>query len=233
MGLIKFIFVVIFRPIIWLSDKLQRPKDTLLEWEMNFEPFIMKIKMETKEDVVSDELLITAYLLYLSRYFYVCDERQVDAVRGFYILIKDDTKPGNATYQMFDLLLTTLNAAERNAAIQTFSSFVGPSSIPAIPAEEEFEGKTFGRYFFSIYKTGSNLRSYFTMSLGLDIILMPLSTVLLYIFVLYKFKDKNSRKLLDHVIQEMLDMHGRVNYRSLLVSKDLPLEIIKNNSILI
>src|SRR3989344_3132170 len=199
MHILKTLFAILIKPIILVVDLLFKPKNNLLEWHMNFEPFFMKIKTKSNKDVMSDNLLITSFLLYLSRYFFICDNRQTDIVRNFFI---NEIKAGEGSLlislSMYDLIHTTLNDAEKNIADKIFISFVG-SRVPAIYSEEEFQKRSFGKYSFLVCKDGDKLRTYLNFSLGLDIILLPLSTVLLYVFVASKLQNKNNKKILKNV----------------------------------
>src|SRR4030066_1071201 len=119
MALFRFIFAILFAPIRWLTNLTTRPKNNLLEWHLSFGPFFVRIQTNHKKHFLSDDLLIASYILFLARYFYICDDRQVDITREFLLdSVRRSEKPNEISAKLYETVFKTLKTVEQDAAIK-------------------------------------------------------------------------------------------------------------------
>jgi len=94
-----------FAPIRWLANLLTQRKDNVLEWHLNYGPSFVKIETKHKEQFLPDDLLIAGYVLFLARYFFICDDRQVDVVREFLLSeIGKSKKSDEITPKLYEIV---------------------------------------------------------------------------------------------------------------------------------
>lgn len=235
MALFRFIFSIIFAPIRWLSNLLTQHKDNLLEWHLNYGPSFIKIQTNHKEQFLADDLLIAGYILFLARYFYICDDRQIDIVRDFLLeSIGKSQKPNEITPKLYEVVFQTLNKMEKDATLGLFKIYNRFLPIPPLTFSEDEEPRhSFAKYKFLVFERagGNGLGHIFHMSAGPDIILLPLTVGILYEYVINKFRDKNKKEKLDNSIIDLLKKHSIVDCRSMTGQNELPNEIISNNNL--
>lgn len=230
MALFRFIFSIIFAPIRWLANRLTQHKNNALEWHLNYGTSFVKIQTNYKEQLLPDDLLISSYILFLARYFYICDDRQTNVIRDFLLEeIKKSQKPNEITFKLYEVVLQTLNQTEKNATLGLFKIYNRFLPIPPLTFSEDEEPRySFARYKFLVFeRTGGNgLVGVFHMSAGPDIILLPLTVGILYEYVINKLIDKNKKEKLNRSIIDLLENHKSVDCRSMAGLNELPNEII-------
>lgn len=227
MSVFRQIFPIIFAPFR-LLDNFLRHKDNLLELHLNYGPSFVKIKTIHKDQFMSDDLLIASYVLFLGRYFYICNDRQTDVIRDFLGRTigngNNDIKELSA--EIFATVVETLNPMEQHAVEKLF--FMGIP--PLVYSEGEEPIRSYAKYVFLVFKKGEHLTSTFHMSMGPDIVFLPLTVAILYEFVVDKLGNKNKKQQLDGTIIDLLEAHNQFDCRSLYALSTLPVEfLIKNN----
>ncbi len=228
MVIFRFIFSIIFAPVRWLANSLTQRKDNVLEWHLNYGSSFIKIQTNHKEQFLPDDLLIASYILFLARYFYICDDRQEDVVRNFLLnTINKSEKTDRITSKLFYAVLETLTQMERYVAYDLFEA------PPMIYSENEEPKHSFAKYKFLVFERagGNRLGHIFHMSAGPDIVLLPLTVGILYDYVINKLRDKNKKEKLDNSIIDLLKKHSAVDCRSMAGQNELPNEVISNNNL--
>jgi len=235
MAIFRFIFSIIFAPIRLLANLLTQRKDNVLEWHLNYGPSFVKIQTNHKEQFLPDDLLIASYILFLARYFYICDDRQTDVVRDFLLEgIEKSQKPNEITPKLYEIVFQTLNQMEKDATLGLFKIYNRFLPIPPLTFSEDEEPRhSFAKYKFLVFeRTGGNsLCDIFHMSAGPDIILLPLTVGILYEYVINKLRDKDKKEKLDDAIIDLLKKHSVVDCRSMAGLNELPNEVISNNNL--
>ncbi|MCG2699759.1 hypothetical protein L6274_01765 [Candidatus Parcubacteria bacterium] len=235
MAIFRFIFSIIFAPIRLLANLLTKRKDNILEWHLNYGPSFVKIQTEHKEQFLSDDLLIASYILFLARYFYICDDRQIDVVRNFLLeQIEKSQKFNEFTPKLYEAVFQTLNQTEKDATLGLLKIYNRFLPIPPLVFSENEEPKhSLAKYKFLVFEHagGNSLGHIFHMSSGPDIILLPLTVGILYGYIANKLQDKNKKGKLDNSIVDLLKKHSAVDCRSMAGQNELPNEIIRNNNL--
>jgi len=234
MAIFRFIFSIIFAPVRWLANSLTQRKDNVLEWHLNYGPSFVKIQTIHKEQFSGDDLLIASYILFLARYFYICDDRQVDVVRNFLLgEIGKSKKSNGITPKLYEVVFQTLNQMEKDATLGLFKIYNRFLPMPPLTFSEDEEPRhSLAKYKFLVFERsgGNGLGHIFHMSAGPDIILLPLTVGILYEYVVSKLRNKDKKEKLDNSIIDLLKGHSTVDCRSMAGQTELPNEvIIKNN----
>lgn len=235
MAIFRFIFSIIFAPVRWLANSFTQRKDNVLEWHLNYCPSFVKIQTRHKEQFLPDDLLIAGYILFLARYFYICDDRQIDVVRNFLLEVVEKSQISNdITPKLYEVVFQTLNQMEKDATLSLFKIYNIFLPMPPLTFSEDEEPKhSFAKYDFLVFErsSGNGLGHIFHMSAGPDIILLPLTVGILYDYVVNKLRDKDKKEKLDNSIIDLLKKHSVVDCRSMAGQNDLPNEIISNNKL--
>jgi len=235
MAIFRFIFSIIFAPIRLLANLLTKRKDNVLEWHLNYGPSFVKIQTNHKEQFLPDDLLIASYVLFLARYFYICDDRQTNIVRDFLLEeIKKSQKSNEITPKLYEVVFQTLSQMEKDATLGLFKIYNRFLPIPPLTFSEDEEPRhSFAKYHFGVFKRsgGNGLGHIFHMSAGPDIILLPLTVGILYEYAVNKLRDKDKKDKLDNSIIDLLKKHSVVDCRSMAGQNELPNEIISNNNL--
>lgn len=208
----------------------QQTKDSLIEYYFNYGHNICQIKTVSKQPFIKDELFICAYILFLARYFCICDERQTDIIKN--MLLMEVTNKQNQTVSSFTNIIyqaiyVTLNAEERFAVQKVF--FPNMFLSPPFSYSEEKEPKfSLAKYDFYVFMNMEEIfTSIFNMSFGADIILLPLTVGILYEFTNDKLKDKKKKEVLDYLIVLLLEGYDKISCRSIAGFISLPNEVIR------
>ena len=235
MAVFRFIFTIIFAPIRSLANLLTQHKDNVLEWHLNYGPSFVKIQTNHREQTLPDDLLIASYILFLARYFYICDDRQTDVVRNFLLeQIQKSQKPNELTPKLYEVVFQTLSQMEKDATLGLLKIYNKFLPIPPLTFSEDEEPRhSFAKYKFLVFeRSGKNgLGHIFHMSAGPDIILLPLTVGILYEYVINKLRDKNKKEKLDNSIVDLLKKHSIVDCRSMTGQNKLPNEVVSNNNL--
>ena len=235
MIILRALFSIILRPLWWLMNLITRREDNLLEWHLNYGPSFVKIQINHKEQFLTDDLLIAGYILFLARYFYICNDRQINVVRDFLLeAIEKSQKPNEITPKLYEVVFQTLNQMEKDATLGLFKIYNRFLPIPPLTFSEDEEPKhSFAKYKFLVFERsgGNGLGHIFHMSAGPDIILLPLTVGILYEYVVRKLRDKGKKEKLDNSIIDLLEKHSTIDCRSMAGQNELPNEVISNNNL--
>jgi len=228
MLIFRFIFSILFAPIRILGN-LFHHRDNLLEWHLTHDQYLVLIQRKYKEEKNNDYLLIASYILFLSRYFYICDDRQIDVVRK--ILQEQVRGQGeninNITEKIYIAIFHTLKPEEQKVVGKLYSGGTPPLKY----SEDWLPMNPNTKYSFLVFENKGILNENLHLSHGPDIILLPITVGILYEYVSDSFVDVGNRKILDKTIKDLLEAHNQFDCRSLKVFKELPLEILSGNNI--
>jgi hypothetical protein len=233
MALFRLILAFLFAPIRWLANLITKPQNNLLEWHLSYGPFFVRIQTNHKEYFLTDDLLIASYIMFLARYFYICDDRQVDFMRALLLdSVRKVQKPTELATKLYETVLKTLKPAEQDAAAKLFKIYSRFTSDPPLTYSEDKEPSySYAKYSFYVIKSGSGLTSVFHMSAGPDIILLPLTVGILYEYVVNKIPNMEKKEKLNRSIIDLLVGYNSVDCRSREGFSRLPVEIIKKNGL--
>lgn len=206
-----------------------RHKDNLLEWHFNYGEYFVQIRTTHKEQPLPDGLLIVSYILFLARYFRICDDRQIEPMREFLNkeIVNSEKDTTELSSKIHTIIMQTLNKWEKRAVDKLFFMGLPPLDF----SENEEVSRPYARYSFLVFRQGGNLTSTFHMSAGADKIFLPLTVDVLYEYVIWKLRNKNKKEILDKAILDLLKAYDDVNCRSFKGLSKLPVEIINQNNI--
>ncbi|MCX6813218.1 MAG: hypothetical protein NTV77_01885 [Candidatus Azambacteria bacterium] len=231
----RILFSIFVVPIIRLVNLITRHKDNLLEWHLNFGPSFVKIQTYYKEQSLQDDLLIAGYILFLARYFYICDDRQIKIVRDLLLdAVEKAEKPNAIAPKLYEVIFQTLNKMEQGATIGLFEIYNKFLPIPPLTYSESEEPRhSFAKYSFFIFERPSDrmLTSIFHMSAGPDIILLPITIGILYEYVVNKIQDKEKKNKLNQSIIDLLKEYEFIDCRSPYGFVVLPIGILAKNGL--
>lgn len=217
-----------------LSAILSKRRGNLIEFQFTFEPPYCHIRVvaSTRDSVADqDALLITTFIHLLARYFYICDDRQIQVVGN---LLREN----NPSYENFESLpdrlyetvFHTLTSDERKAAASAFA-------IPLLAYSDTREPvRPMAKYSFSLFRikdSAIGLGSNFQLSYGPDKILLPLTLGFSYQYVADHVQNTGKLTILEHVKTQLLDSYETENCRTLSSLVKLPNDILTKNGVLI
>ncbi len=180
-------------------------------------------------------MLIAGYILFLARYFYICDDRQIKVVQSLLLnTITNAEKPGAITPKLYEIVFQTLSKAEQEATIGLFKIYNRFLPIPPLMYSESEEPKhSFAKYSFLVFERPNDhlLTANFHMSSGPDIILLPITVGILYEYVVNKIQDKDKKNKLDQSIIDLLEEYKLIDCRSPYGIAVLPIGILAKNGL--
>jgi hypothetical protein len=228
----RLIFAIIFAPVRWLGNLLTSHRDNLLEWHFSYGPYFIHIKTKHKEQSLTDGLLIASYILFLARYFYICDERQTEVIKELLRnkIGNNNNNPKELSSKIWDAIWQTLNETERYAVSKLYNNIF--RGMPPLYYSEEETNRSYAKYSFLVFERRNDyLTSIFHMSAGADIIFLPLTVGALYDFIVDKLRNKDKKEILNKAIIDLLEAYNKVDCRSLAGLGRLPVEIINQNNV--
>jgi len=183
----KQIIALIFSPIIYLMNVFfNAGKNYIVKYTFNFSA-VCYIESDPDNDNISSNILITSYLLFLARFFYICDERQFIPISNFMISrLSGDDNYDEFSNEIYDVIYNTLNDQEKSAVHGLF--FLG---VPPIYYSNEKSDARYGKYEFRINGTDGGYGHVFIMSPGADVILLPLTLGLFYQYIYDKLNHND------------------------------------------
>ena len=217
--MMSFLKILIVGPLVWFYNLIfRRRKDNLIEFHFNFASNIKCYieKIENEHRYSNDFILIAAYIMFIARYFYICDDRQVEPMkkelsrffRSNFDLGTDNFYEYNG--KIYELIFKTLNQNEQNALVKLFS-FTPPLRL----IEKPFDDKSLAKYSFVVFLNVGEISSSFYMSVGPDKILLPLAITLFLEFVLKNLKNPRSTEILADLSLRLLDSYNTTDCRSM------------------
>jgi hypothetical protein len=207
-----------------------RHKNNLLEWYFNYGQYFVQIKTKHKEQFLPDGLLVASYILFLARYFRICDDRQVEPMKEFLNkeIVNSESDIKELSSKIHGIIMQAFNEWEKRAVGKLF--FLG---LPPLDfSESEEVPRSYAKYSFLVFEQNGILTSTLHLSAGADKVFLPLTVAILYKYVVEKLMNKDDNKqILDKAILDLLRGYDKVNCRSLAGLSKLPIEIITQNNI--
>lgn len=219
MNILKPLIVIFIRPFIWLYNLLfKRRGNNLVEFRFNYARAVQcQIEMIKNQYSFSDDfVLIATYIMFLARYFYICDDRQVEPMKKeLYRLFKSNFNLETENFyeyngKIYEIIFQTMTKDERDALVHLFS-FTPPLWLN----DKTIEGKPLARYSFVVFLNIGELSSNFYMSVGPDKILLPLAITLFLEFVLKNLKNPRNTEILADLSLRLLESYNTTNCRSM------------------
>lgn len=151
--------------------------NVLISYSFLLDSYFFDIKISNRKAI--DELLIMSYILFLSRYFFICDDRQRHLMKKLLEkeLVKKSYNFDNLMNKVGALVYGTLDDSERVVLTDLATQKI------ALPCEVGPSKGSLGKYDFKVVMSDIGLGSIFDMSLGMDIVLLPRLTVIFYGYV--------------------------------------------------
>lgn len=208
---------------LWSSSKY------LLYLRIDFGKLFCSIGYEYKgkEDQL-DINLVRTLLLYVSRFFFICDDRQIDMMKIAiseileHILERDQHKEKfSLTKSIIAKLYSILSEKELQAARSLF-----PLGLPTECREYRVEKKPIASYRFVVKKLGSSPPSTFHIGFDPNIVLLPISIGHVFHFLYQDIKDDDARLLMLICLKILVDSYHEVDCRSRQALHVLPDQIL-------
>lgn len=210
--------------------------EELINWNFEYTTHFIHITVSEKGEPLSDDMLILSYLFFLSRYFYICDDRQISIMMNVIRSMMGNKQEGIDEFlqKVYQSIFSTLNEKEKNAITKLGPSFFLLGYLP-VPASEE----TYAKYKLVIAESKGRIGHLFHLSFGPDIIFLPLTVPIFYTFITDALRDKHKKDKLDKCILDLLVAYNLIDYkssnnsccRSLEGLHVLPIKILKQNNI--
>jgi hypothetical protein len=202
---------------------LFKRKDNILEWHLNFGRSAVDITT-TSHAQPTEALLISAYLLFVGRYFFICDERQENVVRqALRDEVQNNIDSPTLPLRLFEAANSTLAQGEKEAVRQLFTVGIPPSTF----TEGKEPAHSLAKYSFLIFLRNGEPYGNFHMSFGPDIVLLPITLGVLCSFVASKVTGRN-KTLLQNGIIALLDLQEEHGSRSMLGMHQQPVDVIRS-----
>jgi hypothetical protein len=222
--LLVFLLKIVFFPFRWLYGVLYR-KHATIRLQITYGSGKAYITSQYESDQQEFKYLIITYILFLSRYFFICEERQTKPVSS---RLAEYIKRAGSGDQLAGILLetvhATLNQKEKGAVVGLFSFRNLP---PLTYTEGTNTGAKMAQYTLTTYKRGDRWSIDFYMSAGPDIILLPITVGILYEYVSDKI-GAEYRAVLDSCISQLLAAQELSDCRSARNATRLPNMVIAN-----
>lgn len=215
----------------------KKPNQNIMEWSFDYQPFSINITTRYPEATLSDNLLISGYILFLARYFYICDDRQVTIMKQHLLNLIKLEKASDTASELYLNIYQTLDESKKKAATELFKIYNPLFGQP--PLKYSVDNKSsysYAKYKFQVFKRKEiGLGNIFNMSAGPDIILLPITVCVLYGYILDIFQNilesKTSVKSFKKAISDLLIEYERVDCKSQEGFVNVPNLIIKNNNL--
>jgi hypothetical protein len=223
--LIGSLLNIITAPFRWLSSAVYR-KYAAIRLEVAYGRGRAYISSQWDSSEYETTYLVAAYLLFLARYFFICDKRQIEPVgTRLAEYIRTGAPPAQLASALFETVHGTLNQNEKRAVAGLFSF---PNLPPLTYTDEATPSAKLARYTLTTYKAGDIWSLDFHMSTGPDIVLLPITVGLLYHYVSDKIED-NNKPVLNNCISQFLAEQQSSDCRSHRDATRIPNTIIANN----
>lgn len=203
-----------------IKNKNIAKNNTLISYSFLMDSYYFDIKISN--DKAIDELLIISYILFLSRYFFICDDRQRHLMKKLLEkeLVKKSYNFDDLMNKVGALVYGTLDDSERGILTDLATQKI------ALPCEVGLSKGSLGRYDFNVVKSASGLGSIFDMSLGMDIVLLPRLTVIFYGYVRNNLENDEHQEMFFKAIKLFFDsVKNPDEYLEQEVFVDLPQKI--------
>lgn len=218
---LRTITAILISPFIWFFNLFRR-NNNILEWHLNFGKSSINIATVSQERP-TEALLISAYLLFVGRYFLICDHRQENSARqALKEIATEEAKTEIASLHLYEAIHGTLAEGEKKAVSQLFTMGIPPIVV----TENEEPTHSLAKYSFLIFMRHGEPYGNFHMSFGPDIVLLPIALGTLYDFVKASVTGRN-RTLLRNGVIALLEMQEEHGSRSVLAMHQQPIDVIR------
>ncbi len=212
-------------PVLRVIDRFQRHADNVLSVHLSFGRSRCTVRLEHKATRLDHELLVATYLLFVARYFFVCDLRQVGPVKSCLLscFSEEGATIQRLTQAIYDEVFKTLGAAERWALEGLFQDGNPPMTF----SEDDYpEEHSLATYSFLVFGAFPKVHATFHISQGPDIVLLPIALGIVYQVVSEKLTAAENEALRLGVLR-LLKAYDRVDCRSVTALTMLPNEILE------
>jgi len=195
-------------------------KRGLVEYHFNYGSGLCHIRTVARSSPVADDLLVASDLLFVTRHFFICDERQIPVMRK---LLLEETPGGELPGKILDGIRPTLTPIEQEAL-----SGLSSLGLPPLGYSETAEPlRSFAKYsFFLVLGDPGRLASLFRMSFGRDILLLPVTVSLFRQFILTKLGEDANKEQMVEASRRLLEAYAAADCRSLRSLNDPPNQIM-------
>lgn len=215
----KTFLAFLIAPLVFLYNVIfRRRKNNIAEFNFRFAPAVKCHieKINGESEYSNDFVLVASYISFLARYFYICDDRQIDIMRiELTRLFQSNFDLQAESFheykgKIYEMIFQTLEQNEKDALVNLFYAFP-----PLRLSDKPFEEKELAKYSFVTFLNDGKWSSTFYMSVGPDRILLPLCTILLLEFVLKNLKGEKNADLLSSLAYNFLRSYEFNNRRSM------------------
>jgi len=230
-----FVIILAIILLVFIVGKIYKEEPVVI-FDFDYGVTFVGIKTISQYPKLTDSLLIASYTYFLARYFLICDKRQAVYIQYCFLdnlsntsLSCDESVSKIKEYIQL-MFQETLSEKEKNAVIQMFSPLGFP---PYIYSEKDSPLRSVAHYSFKLFNDKTGFASMLNMSFGPDIVLLPITTVLLYEFVIDKLSSPGDVVLLNKIIIDLLERYKTADYRSQRLYQTLPSEILRLNGVVV
>ncbi len=182
-------------------------------------------------DSVADEGLhfVIAYVLFLARFFYACEKRHVVPVASVLTdHLQSYAPPNQLTSDILQAVYRTFTKMEKSAFDDQFKYPLLPPTIYAEDLGDVDSIEGIGQYTFGMFKKSGCWQCDLQISLGFNLVLLPLTVGLLYNYVTDRITDEETA-ILKACITDFLLLIPSSNYRSYRFSTKAANKVIHNH----
>lgn len=222
---LKSAFYLLASPLFWLSDVVsQRKAVSIIRIEFGWNR--ATVDFQTKFHDQEKGLLVKSYLLFLAKYFCICDDRQLAPVSDE-ILKYAERSAGlhDLAPALLRITRSTFSDEENDAYKNTFRYPKHPPTVIDYDHSRIDRDERIGKYTFSLLKENGAWKENLRISMGLDIVLLPIAVGLLYRFVAEKIGFEH-REALDLAISQLHSALAATDPRSQLLSSQAVNKVI-------
>lgn len=219
----KRVFLTLIAPLIYLYNAVFRKKlsDSLIYFDIKFDNESCYMK---HAGTSSDNVLVASYIMFLSRYFFICDDKQLEPMQKYLIKIfKEKFDSKKFINGIEGLVYDTLSEHERN---QLKSLAKSGAVMPAFLSDDDNSG-SLGKYQFYLTNQDGVIVSKFFMSPGLDIVLLPRLVFFMFSYINSELASEESKKILQSASLDFVKHFANPEeYRDNSNFIKLPLEVL-------
>lgn len=175
---------LLLAPLIYAYNLIFQPNNFLVKADITMESWSYYIEFDIRKE--DKYILPKAFLQYLARYFFICDNRQDEPMKNILLF---HLKAENFNFMNFmdnieKMIYDTLNDNERSQLASLAKKGI---VMPALPSSNKLNGNL-AKYSFNLMSGSSGYYSLFFMSPGLDIEILSRTVA----FMLTEIKEKVS-----------------------------------------
>ena len=151
-------------------------------------------------------LLLSSYVLFLARFFYICDEREIEPMRQFVsAMAQGQYKQEELVLHAWDSVIPHLSEEEAKNATALYSGNMMPLPPLTFSENKDITG-SITQYRLELYRINEGFGHKFYLSVGPDIILLPLLVAYYYQYVSSKLKTNEEISFFNDLILDFLDV---------------------------